>query len=452
MEQFSSKFLNISFLVKILLVLFLFSIFFPIRHVFFNSFAYKLGQYSDFTSFSLYLSDILLFLLTLATFFPLGRRFHVEKPILFLFLWIIVIFLSHYSTGEWYYLAKWTELIVAYGTFKCLFENFPVKSLFLKTFVVLSSIQALIALGQFLNQSYIGLNKFGEQMLSPNTLGFAKIIINNITFVRGYGTFPHPNLLSAYLSAGILMIIFLLAQETSRIKKLLYSLALFINLLGLVVTFSRAAFLATLIGSLLFFGILALKRQLTQPAKLAIIVFGTCLIVVILLFRPFLISRATVSDSASQERIFYAKAGLQMLRQNPIFGVGIGESIPLMQKYSPLPLAPWQIQPVHNYFLLAATELGIIGALILIWIFFSHLIKLLKQQFTSYNLQLTTILVMFLILMQFDHYFYTLQQTQLLLWIILGIIAAETEKPKPLDWIPATLKALGYQDQKQNPS
>jgi hypothetical protein len=31
--------------------------------------------------------------------------------------------------------------------------------------------------------------------------------------------------------------------------------------------------------------------------------------------------------------------------------------------------------------------------------------------------------------MQFDHYFYTLQQTQLLLWMVLAIISSEIKNP-----------------------
>ena len=90
---------------------------------------------------------------------------------------------------------------------------------------------------------------------------------------------------------------------------------------------------------------------------------------------------------------------------------------------------------MHNYFLLSAAELGIPGMLILIWFFFLHLKKLvvsIKNQVLSGDKELTTYYMLlatffsFLILMQFDHYFYTLQQTQMLLWIFLGIIASET--------------------------
>jgi hypothetical protein len=129
-------------------------------------------------------------------------------------------------------------------------------------------------------------------------------------------------------------------------------------------------------------------------------------------------------------RKFYDITGVKMAVQNPIFGVGLGESLLHMEQYSHKALAPWDKQPPHNYFILAAAELGVPAMLILIWIFLSHLYQLLKQQLTTYNLLLTTIFLAFLLLMQFDHYFYTLDQTQLLLWIFLALIAAEIKIPR----------------------
>jgi O-antigen ligase len=93
-------------------------------------------------------------------------------------------------------------------------------------------------------------------------------------------------------------------------------------------------------------------------------------------------------------------------------------------------LKPWEIQPIHNYFLLAAAELGIVGAIILIYLFISYLKNLFllvwnKNTFSIYRLSLLCILIGYLILMFFDHYFYTIEQTQILLWMVLGLVAAE---------------------------
>jgi len=153
------------------------------------------------------------------------------------------------------------------------------------------------------------------------------------------------------------------------------------------------------------------------------------------IFQPFLATRATVTDDASLQRIFYAKIGLKMVEQHPVMGLGIGDSMLHMNQYSPIPLQSWQIQPIHNYFLLAAAEVGIVGALILLWIFLSHINSLWRRIKTEkdfsekfFKLTLLLIFIGYLILMQFDHYFYTLQQTQMLLWLTLGIIATETKK------------------------
>ena len=89
----------------------------------------------------------------------------------------------------------------------------------------------------------------------------------------------------------------------------------------------------------------------------------------------------------------------------------------------------WEIQPPHNYYLNVAVEQGIQG-LILFIAFFVLLVKMGIDQLKSSTVAretLTTILLLsifmsFLFLMLFDHYFYTLWQTQLLLWIIIGMI------------------------------
>jgi hypothetical protein len=75
--------------------------------------------------------------------------------------------------------------------------------------------------------------------------------------------------------------------------------------------------------------------------------------------------------------------------------------------------------------------------LFLAWFFLNHLWQLFKKlksesnpQVTTYYLLLATILATFLILMQFDHYFYDIEQTRLLLWTILALTAAEIKNPQ----------------------
>jgi O-antigen ligase len=332
-------------------------------------------------------------------------------------------------------------------------------------------IQSIIGLLQFFSQTSLGLYRLGESHLGPTVVGAAKIIVNNQAFIRGYGTFPHPNLLAVLLIVSILISIYSFLNSTWK-NQIWWGIAIFVNILGLTVTFSRAAFLALAIGLIIFFGILGkiLFLDFMEKIKFSNSRFSTSsnntydqdaiknnLIMVIvivivssafsfLLFRPYLISRAVVKDNTLSERILFNQIGLNMIKHNPVFGVGAGESVLHMEQYSTVKLEPWQKQPIHNYFLLSAAELGIPGALILIWILISHFFLILNlnilKLFRNWKLeirnlqlglsQLTTLTLLFsfLILMMFDHYFYTLQQTQLLLWITLGMIAAQTKIPK----------------------
>lgn len=457
MKQKINQILSSQLFLKTLLFLFLFSLFFPIRHVFFNKYAYSIGQYLDFTSFSLYLSDILIVLLALYAVFNQKQAFFKSiLPLKWLILWILLvgaIFLPKNPTTDSYFLLKWLEFFVAYGTILILAQKIPIKLWLFRVFLGFTTIQSLIALWQFQTQSFIGLNRLGEQLLSPKLVGFAKIIVNNVPYVRGYGTFPHPNPLSAFLVAGVLISVYFLSISEEKLQKITYSTLILVNLIGLTTTFSRAAFAALFLGLMIYFGGLLLLKlrggsaserrsnlnlneRLPRPSaalearnfKLTLIVLCLGIFANLIIFKPFLLSRATITDSASLARIFYAKVGLKMIEYNPVFGVGMGESILQMNKHSPIHLEPWDIQPIHNYFLLAAAELGIIGALILVWIILKHLIKLLKLPLTTYDLLLIAIFSSFLLLMQFDHYFYTLQQTQLLLWVVLGMIAAEVRR------------------------
>lgn len=448
--------INLSKTPKILAFLFLVSLFFPVRHVFLTPEAYLTGQYSDFTSFSLYLSDILILTTWFLVLMSRGRAFyHVVRPLKWLILVVFLSFIIHFGLNtrlNAFFLAKWLELIVAYGTLVVIIKEFDLKSIILKLFAWLISAQSIIALLQFFRQSPIGIFKLGESHIGQNIAGVAKIVSGGTAYIRAYGTFPHPNPLSATIVVGIFTILYLLITAEGLKSKTIYSLLLFLNILGLTVTFSRGAYLALGVGLIIFFAYFlwphpdsdleagegSQKRDSSASAALGfkmtpVIVILVSVLISFFLFKPFLLARATFSDQATVDRKFYDVTGIKMAEKNPIFGVGLGESVLRMEEYSGKILRPWEKQPPHNYFIIAAAEMGIPAALILLWIFLwqlKELILKLKFKFSIYYLLLATILCTFLVLMMFDHYFYTLYQTQLLLWLMLAMIAAEIKNPR----------------------
>ena len=87
--------------------------------------------------------------------------------------------------------------------------------------------------------------------------------------------------------------------------------------------------------------------------------------------------------------------------------------------------------PVHNIFILIASEIGILGLGTFI-LFLASLIGGGIKDFFRGNSLLTysLLLITFYILLisMYDHYFWTLQQGSLMFWIVLGLLASAVSR------------------------
>lgn len=418
-----------------LIALLVVSIFFPLRYVFKLPNNFVTGAYSDFTSFSLYSCDLVI--LGLVFFVAVKKQIKLPftKVLIALAIWLTFVLILRFNQEiglNIYFFVKILELIVLHETLKNQVK--PLKTSVFKLFASLGVIESVIACIQFLNQKSIGLYRIGEQRIDSTIQGIAKVPLDKGTFIRAYGTFPHPNLLSAFLLGAILISLGLLVSSETKKERIAYSTILAMNIFGLFMSFSRAALIALAISAAFFFLAILIKQGFTRIVIVSGVIMMFSVVSAALVFKPFLLARTNlISDQSAKERIFYANIGLSMIKNYPFTGIGIGTSMLHMQQYSPLKLEPWEIQPIHNYFLLSAAEFGVPGAIILVILFLSYLkdqLWMLKKHFDIYNLSLLSIFVGFLVLMMFDHYFYTIEQTQILLWLILGMIAAEIYSAK----------------------
>jgi O-antigen ligase len=64
------------------------------------------------------------------------------------------------------------------------------------------------------------------------------------------------------------------------------------------------------------------------------------------------------------ERWFYLQGFLRMAQEHFWIGVGIGQSVYLMPHFFVEKLFEWQLQPIHNLFLLIWAEIGAIGLIL----------------------------------------------------------------------------------------
>jgi len=387
----------------------------------------------------------------------------LKSPSLWLLLFFTVSALSIFNSRiiglSFYQLLKLAEFIGLY---------FYLRSAFGKVFkfrevlvVIIASgiFQAAIAIAQYFKQGSLGLKLLGESPLSVNATGVAVFIADSGKYLRAYGTTPHPNVLAAWLFLAIFAFYnyyFYFYPHTKRelVKSRAagadsrYGVGVYLRdkshlgkfflicqpvlLVGLFFTFSRTIIglwaLGAVIRVLLLFrksfrGFLIATKQ--YAVTIAVITLVTSALFAVF-FWPQVKSRALISseEEAVTQRIFYNKIAGSVTIANPILGVGIGQSVPqLMTKLKHWPANIYQ--PVHNIYLLIASETGLVGlALFLLFLFFvlynfGHSSRFQKP----YHFSFFILAFSFLLMGLFDHFLWTLQQGSLIFWMTLALIS-----------------------------
>lgn len=365
-------------------------------------------------------------------------------------------------------------------------QSFPKIFAIIYTFIFTALIQSVIALYQFFTQKSVGLFMLGEPIISPEVQNVAKIVVNGDKMVRAYGTTPHANVLGGFLFIAILLFISLILifsllkpndkivprgtiKNISEIKRVItlfhveqlpylskishnttltvLFFAFIIICFAFVITFSYSAYLALLISPLIFIGLLSLlyknkiyklKKVLLKLFKYSnyniIIIIGIIMIAFITFIPEITAKFINIESEDSYTisgRVEYIQSAIRALIDNPEFGTGFGTFPLTFTNYleNSSNVFYWQLNPVHNVILLIGAELGITCLLLFIlligWVVARSTISLVKAGLVNFILLSTFIMILLgvFVIMQLDHYFWTIQQGFLSFWLILGIIA-----------------------------
>ncbi len=440
---------------------FIFTIPFQKRHIFNLATAKINDVFVEWQTISLYISDILLILCLIfwlinLVFLKKQETQKIDKlyyilPILIFFFSLVSVLVNYNAYIDHnvaiYKITKLAELILL---FIFIIKNINTKKVItisLSTLIASGVVSSIIAILQYLKQQTLGLTMLGEPLVLPILPNVAKIVLDNGNVImRAYGTFPHPNVLAGFLLANLVfataLIIYIVAnyglnKPKYRLLTILVSFGVILQIFAFVFTFSRTAWIALVIALILF--CILLRRQITEALKkthesrfyhiIAIVLLA--IIFVIISQWPQITSRAVIADQngdkAVSNRAFYNQVSLEIIKKHPIFGIGYGNFASQMQKYTSQKIEWWQYQPTHNIYLLIWAETGIFTLLS-----FLALIIVISYQLTVnkslFNLASFSILVAFLFIALFDHYLFTIQQGQLLFWLILGFTATKIDK------------------------
>jgi len=287
------------------------------------------------------------------------------------------------------------------------------KRLAILSFVLGVTLQAALGIGQFLTQSTFG-NRWLGLVAHPSWLPGAAVLENSAgRWLRAYGGLPHPNILAGYLVISLILNIFLLSNIvksdfTRQGWRLLLWCAYLLQIAALFFTFSRSAWLGLAVALIILVW-RQKQKQLAISALLVFVFFG-------LLFYPLVTSRITATDrlevASKNERLSQYGEAWSLVKQAPLFGTGPG--FYTLARHNLQPDKPvWAVQPIHNIFVLALAEWGIIGLIIFLFT---------MGIFVSAKFTKMPIVVVLVILGLLDHYLLSLWSGNLLLVVILGLI------------------------------
>jgi hypothetical protein len=266
----------------------------------------------------------------------------------------------------WYSAARWLLAVIVF--LLLFFVNIPTRRIvaFLAASIVF---QAALAWAQALLQRPLGLP--GELTLPLTNPLSAALHVGGKAWLRAYGLTFHPNVLGGYLVVGLLLLL-------PWIKRRAVQAAWLLVLGGLFWSFSRSAWLAGAV-TLLFYAAWYFRQNPIRvrrlvPGLAAALLGGAALLA---LFFPQVAARLNPFTSFSEFSSISArgqliKIALDSLRADPLTGLGAGNFPIAMRSYQTLDAPHY----VHNVILLLASEVGVLGGLLWLWLWIVPLVVL----------------------------------------------------------------------------
>ena len=407
------------------------------------------GDVWEFGRISIYSFDIV-YILILSIFLILNFKSFKIKNIKYILLAILFVVLNFIVADnkliDFYWLLRIFQGISLIWMFS---KIYPVKSAtesrsaeqfhwinfnkikFIWTFIASMGLSAILGIYQFLTQSSFASKWLGLAIHSASVSGHSVIESAGERWLRAYGTFPHPNIFAGFLVIAIILCIYLINKYNSaennktskfNIKKIFLFFIFLILSTAIFFTFSRAAWIAVV--CIIFYNIFFLKKKKMLPI--------VCLILFILLsviYLPLVKTRIAGTErlevKSNIERMSGYSQAFQIIKKNPLLGVGVGNYTAELQKmYSDQ--SAWHYQPVHNVYLLILTEVGIIGIILitlLLYYFIQERRKKKEEKEEGFrNLNPYFLFSLFSFLFFFDHYWYTLPSGMLIIFLLFGFL------------------------------
>lgn len=365
------------------------------------------GEAWEYGKLSLYAAELLL----LAAFCLRAKNYRY-KPFVLCTVALLISFLS--AANFWLSAAALPHFLFVFLLFALITdERTRIKSVAV-AFVAGLVIPSLLGWFQFLIGWSPAFSWLGLAERSNMALGDAVVGIG-IRWLRAYGSYPHPNVFGGALAVGLLAwgwawISFVSTEK--RFFRVVWLVVGFLLSATLVITFSRSAMLGLALAIVLgTVWMVWQKRRVPRAWLPAIGVVALSFGMTAWIFNGLLYSRIVPDSRIEQLSVSGREQGYNLvsrvIQTSPITGVGIGGYTAALA--DTVPGKPWWFyQPVHNIFLLALAEVGIIGFVLFGIVDFYACRGLWRARRLSVGIFGAMMAVSLLIPALFDHYLWSI--------------------------------------------
>ncbi len=217
--------------------------------------------------------------------------------------------------------------------------------------------QSLLNTYQFFSGSTVGLGFLGEMDTVWLDPGVGEEGLNRVG-----GTLGHPNILAELLLLTLPVVICFMVGIARGKERFIALIASLSGVLGLVLTFSRAAIVLIpffLICIIIFHYV---KRKGARQIRTVFFLMTGFLLMIAYWGREILIERFTASSMVGYvSRLKGYLIAWEMIKAHPLVGVGLNTYTEMMAEYDPTGLSKWVVTPAHNTFILLTSEAGLFG-------------------------------------------------------------------------------------------
>lgn len=387
-------------------LVFLFIFFLPTqfgKH-FFLPFSYISGVRVDYLAPTVYVTDIIVFLLIL-THLDEYRKMLKNKTIqlILFFLSVTLIFAISRDFGLYKFL-KVIELFAVAAIFSSARIN---KKTLFYAFLAAAAVQTYIAVLQLIFKHSLNGDFYflGERPLNLSLSGVAKAALDGVQMLRPYGTFSHPNSMAGFF---VVLYGYYLFNKPA-VNKFLLWIFVVLSATLVIISFSKVTISVFFLTTLWY--LIRQKKPGSNGSMRAILITAVA-------FVSAVFFKASTDPLTIEKRLALTYDSLSIIKQNLLTGVGPGDYL-YAQAQFPQKYPSFTMQPVHNIFLLTIAELGIpIG----FFIFYVLAKRLRVHARTPYIIPFLAILATG----SFDHYWLTLQQN----WLLMGVVWGLTMSPE----------------------